>query len=873
MTGASSEVAEKIRAKPSGVENLTLDRRGSRNAGWHLWRKRGILFVVRDLPSGTVTFLFTDIEGSTKLLRELGAERYAKALAEHRSLLREVFDAHGGVEVDTQGDAFFVAFPTAPGALEAASAAMSRLAAGQIRVRMGIHTGTPHLTDEGYVGADVHRAARIAACGHGGQVLVSTSTASLVGTEGLRDLGDHRLKDLSAPERIYQVGDTDFPPLKTLHQTNLPVPSTAFLGRGHELEEVLGLLARADVRLLTLTGPGGTGKTRLAAQAAGAVADQYMHGVWWVALAPLREAELVLETAGQALGAEDGLAGHIGDKSMLLLFDNFEHVVEAAPGIASLLASCSRLKVLVTSREPLHVRGEQEYEVPPLVHEEAVGFFLARARAVKPNFRIDEAVSGICQRLDDLPLALELAAARVKALSAGQMLNRLEQRLPLLTGGPRDAPERQQTLHATIEWSYELLSAEEQKLFAGLAVFVGGCTLEAAEQVCDADLDKLQSLVEKSLIRQTNERFWMLETIREFAGEQLARAAEHGSTASAHAEYFAALAERAASRFGTSDEGTWIKLLAREHDNIRAALANSERSPRQLRLASALWRFWEQQGHYSEARRWLHAALAQREGARPTHVAEALLGAGLLARIQGDFDEAEQLTKESISVAQGAGLRLLEARAVGSLGNIALARRDYRRGAELLAQTEGLLRELGDERRLAIAMANRAYLALEMGNFEVAFALADESRGLSRKMGDALNVVSADLNLSLAARSLGRRETAKEALQEALELAREAEHAAFLVDALIEAAALLVSGDPTTAAELVAVADTARRDLMLELDPVEREVRAAVQSELRRMHRIDVTADIPEGDLAVVLDAAVARALESVANLANDRRT
>ena len=384
--------------------------------------------------------------------------------------------------------------------------------------------------------------------------------------------------------------------------------------------------------------------------------------------------------------------------------------------------------------------------------------------------------------------------------------------------------------------------------------------------MCDADLDKLQSLVEKSLVRQTSERFWMLETIREFAGERLARAGEYASTAAAHAEHFAALAERGESRFGTSDEASWIKLFAREHDNLRAALAYSERSARQLRLASALWRFWEQQGHYSEARRWLHAALAQREGAPPTHVAGALLGAGLLARIQGDFDEAEQLTSESIAVAQDAGLRLLEARAVGTLGNIAVARRDLRRGAELLAQTEVLLRELGDERRLAVTIFNRAYLALEMGDFEPAFALAEESRGLSRKMPDALNVVSADLNLSMAARSLGKHETAKEALQEALALARDAGHAAFLVAALIQAAALIVADDPTTAAELVAAADRAQQDLMLELHPVEQHVHAQVQSELRRIDQIDVPDDISAGDLPVVLDAAAARALEAIAN-------
>ncbi len=372
------------------------------------------------------------------------------------------------------------------------------------------------------MGADVHRAARIAACGHGGQVLVSGATAALLGADGLRDLGEHRLKDLSAPERIYQLGDDDFPSLTSLHQTNLPIPSTPFLGRERELAQVLGLLSQEGVRLLTLTGPGGTGKTRLGLQAAGGLADRYPHGVWWVPLAPLRDPELVPATAAQALGAKDGLGEHIGDKSMLVLFDNFEQVVEAAAEVAGLLASCANLDLLVTSREPLHVTGEQEYAVPPLVHEEGVGFFLARARAVKPDFQADEAVSEICRRLDDLPLALELAAARVKALSSKQILERLEQRLPLLTGGARDLPERQRTLRATIEWSHELLTSEDQRLFARLAVFAGGCTLEAAEEVAAADVDALQSLVDKSLLRPSEERYWMLETIREYAAERLA---------------------------------------------------------------------------------------------------------------------------------------------------------------------------------------------------------------------------------------------------------------------------------------------------------------------------------------------------------------
>ena len=333
-----------------------------------------------DLPSGTVTFLFTDVEGSTKLLHELGAEGYAGALAEHRRVLREAFQAHKGVEVDTQGDAFFVAFPTAPGALAAVEEMLAGLASGSIRVRMGLHTGTPFLAEEGYVGPDVNRAARIAACGHGGQVLVSSSTASLLGTDGLRDLGEHRLKDLSAPERIFQLGDDDFPALKSLYRTNLPVPATPFLGRERELAEIGALLRDAEIRLVTLTGPGGTGKTRLGLQAAAEASERYPDGVFWVPLAPLRDPALVLDTAAQVLEANDGLAAHVADKHLLLLFDNFEHVVEAAENLSELLADCRNLHLLVTSRELLALPGEQAYPIPPLEPHEGSELFVARAQ-------------------------------------------------------------------------------------------------------------------------------------------------------------------------------------------------------------------------------------------------------------------------------------------------------------------------------------------------------------------------------------------------------------------------------------------------------------------------------------------------------------
>jgi predicted ATPase len=676
--------------------------------------------VDSDLPAGTVTFVFTDVEGSTKLLHELGPERYAEALAEHRRTLREAFSAHGGVEVDTQGDAFFVAFSTAPGALAAAAQALEGLSPGPIRVRVGIHTGTPHLAEEGYVGADVHRAARIAAAGHGGQVLVSAATASLLGADGLRDLGEHRLKDLSAPERIYQFGEADFPPLQSLHQTNLPIPATPFLGRERELNEVWGLLTRDDVRLLTLTGPGGTGKTRLALQAAAEAAEHFRDGIFWVPLAPLGDPQLVPATAAHALGAKDGLAEHIGDKALLLVFDNFEHVVDAAGELAELLSSCPNLELLVTSRERLHLTGEQEYPVPPFVHEEGVGFFLARARAVKPDFTADEAVSGICRRLDELPLALELAAARVKALSSGQILERLEQRLPLLTGGARDLPERQRTLRATIEWSYELLNADEQRLFARLSVFAGGCTLETAEEVADAELDTLQSLLDKSLLRQSEDRYWMLETIREYAAERLAAGDDEEMIRESHFDHFLALCERAYEERLTS-ENIWYPILEAEHDNIRAALdwARTSEPKAEAQLAGAIADYWMVRGHAPEALERLAGAVA-RYDTRDRIRARALTHRGELEDDLPTLEEALSLWRE-LGDAKGEGLAL---EAIGWAhdhhGNYAAARDAHE-------QSLSVRREAGvPELESASARAGLCHVLVASGEIERAEAMARE---------------------------------------------------------------------------------------------------------------------------------------------------
>jgi predicted ATPase/class 3 adenylate cyclase len=501
------------------------------------------LRVQPELPTGTVTFLFTDIEGSTRLLRELG-DGYAEVLAEHRRALRDAWRRHEGLEVDTQGDAFFVAFARASDAVAAAADAQLALADGPVRVRMGLHTGEPLRADEGYVGFDVHRAARIAAAGHGGQVLLSQATADLAGVD-VRDLGLHRLKDLSAPERLFQLGTDVFPPLKTLHETNLPVPATPFLGREREIDQIAALLRRPDVRLVTLTGPGGSGKTRLSLQAAAAAADDYDGGVWWVPLASLGDPILVETAAAQALGSKDTLPTTVGDQRLLLVLDNFEHLLDAAGGVAETIRSCPHLTVLVTSREPLHVDGEWEVAVDPLREHEAVELFLQRAAAVRSDFGANGEVAEVCRRLDCLPLAVELAAARVKVLTLPALLERLEQRLPLLAGGSRSAPERQRTLRATIAWSHDLLTAAEQDLFARLAVFAGGCTLQAAEEICGADVDAIASLVDKSLLRRTGDRYWMLETIREFASEQLDQHADAGAIRDRHAAFYVALAERA----------------------------------------------------------------------------------------------------------------------------------------------------------------------------------------------------------------------------------------------------------------------------------------------------------------------------------------
>jgi len=450
--------------------------------------------VRNDLPTGTITLLFSDVEGSTKLLHELGSEAYAQALNSHRRLVRDACARNGGFEVDTQGDAFFIVFSAASAAIETARTITQELSSGPIQVRIGLHTGTPLLTGEGYVGFDVHVGARVAAAAHGGQIALSRATRDLLPESiPIVSLGEHRLKDIEGSVSIFQVGDGQFPPLKTLSNTNLPRLASSFVGRGREFTEVVARL-RGGARLLTLTGCGGIGKTRLALQAAASLVPAYRNGVFWVGLSAVRDSDLVVETVARALGAKGELAEYIREREMLLLLDNLEHLTGAAPQLSRLLSSCPNLALLITSREVLRVQGEVEYPVPPLTEREAISLFCERANTT-PTGVIGE----LCARLDDLPLAVELAAARAKALSPNQILERVSERLDFLTGG-RDADPRQQTLRATIDWSYQLLTDDERRLFRCLSVFVGGCTLDAAKNVAGAELDTLQALVEKSLV-------------------------------------------------------------------------------------------------------------------------------------------------------------------------------------------------------------------------------------------------------------------------------------------------------------------------------------------------------------------------------------
>ena len=763
----------------------------------------------RELPTGTVTFLLTDVEGSTKLLHELGPERYAEALVEHRRVLREALAANGGVEVDTQGDAFFVAFPSAPEAVAAASAANDALAQGPIRVRMGIHTGTPHLSAGGYVGEDVPLGARIAASGHGRQVLLSKTTRELIDGQ-VTDLGEHRLKDFAEPVWIFQLGSEHFPPLKAISNTNLPRPASSFVGRKREVDEITSLL-RDGTRLLTLTGPGGSGKTRLALETGAELVPEFKNGTFWVGLAALRDPALVSETIAQTMGAKDGLAEHIAERELLLLLDNLEQVAEAAPELAALVEACPNLRLLVTSRELLRVRGEVEYAVAPLAEPEAVELFCARAQ-LEPSDEIAE----LCRRLDDLPLAVELAAARTSVLSPAQILERLTKRLDLFKGG-RDAEARQQTLRATIAWSYELLDEGEQRLFARVSVFAGGCTLEAAEEVCEAELDTLQSLVDKNLLRHTDERFWMLETIREYATELLEASAESVDLHRRHAEYFLALAEEAEPNiFGTGSPVEWLDELEREHDNLRAGLDYFEgagQTQLALRLAGGLPDFWHMRGYLAEGLRRLEGAL--RADGRPTAArAKALNGAATIAIFSGDAGTGKARAEQALELHRRLGDTWGCANSLWALGYALSEGGDPSAAEPVLEESVGLFREVGDLHGAVGASRTLAFSYSERGELDRAWKLHSDNLRWAREIGNVQIEARSLGSLSFVAAEQGRVSDAvplvKEAYRIDCQLGNRLELA---VDIGRFAKILAAAGKAETAAKLLACSQTLCEEL------------------------------------------------------------
>jgi predicted ATPase/class 3 adenylate cyclase len=694
--------------------------------------------VRTDLPAGTVTLVFTDIEGSTRLLHELGSEAYTDALTEHRRSLREAFDRHGGIEVDTQGDAFFCAFPDAREAVAAAGEGREALRAGRIQVRVGIHTGTPHLGPEGYVGHDVHLGARVGSAGHGGQVLLSEATRAAAGLEydALQDLGEHRLKDFDRPISIYQLGAERFPPLKTISNTNLPRPASSFIGREREVQGLASLIRGGAARLVTLTGPGGSGKTRLSIEAAAELVGDHRAGTFWVELVSVRDPALVIDEIAGTLGAQDGLAEHIGEREMLLVLDNLEQVIDAAPAIADLVEGCPNLVVLATSRERLRVRGEVEVEVHPLAGSDAVELFVARASL--PG--ADDAVRELCRALDEMPLAIELAAARAKVLPAAKILERLSQRLDLFTGG-RDADPRQRTLRSTIEWSYDLLDPGEQRLFARFAVFAGEATLSAAERVAGADLDTLGSLVDKSLVRRTDDRYWMFETIREFALERLEASGEAAATRRRHAEHFLALAEEAEPylvRESLRRSGEWTDRIEEELDDIRAATdlfeaeADGESA---LRMAGALIWFSEERGRVPEFRRRVEWALAAEPRPSPAR-AGALIALAGLASWMGDRDVAKRAAEEALAWHRAHGDTWRIGDDVHTLGVIAAESEDWETARAHFEEAARLLRDAGDEDYALWAMRSVGWTYHDTGDLALAREIHEANLVRAREIGN-----------------------------------------------------------------------------------------------------------------------------------------
>ena len=815
------------------------------------------------LPTGVVTFMFTDIEASTKLVHQLG-DQYPKALDLHNRLLRDAFARHGGVEVVTTGDGFFVAFAAATATVDAALEAQRALMAQQwpqgaaVAVRIGIHTGEPTVVDGDYVGLDVHRAARIAAAAHGGQIVMSEATHALLsGSVDVKDLGTHHLKGLDEPEQIRQVVAhglrADFPPLASLTPpTNIPNRIDPIVGRTAEIDELRGLLTETGERLVTIHGPGGAGKTRLAIHVAAGLLEHFAHGTFFVDLTAVM-AEGVQTAVTDVLGlsletdaSEVALGDSIGSKQILLVLDNFEQAIGAADRVSDVVQSCPNLRVLVTSQVVLRVRGEREFPLAPLtlptdesveavLRSDAARLFAQRAAAALPGFEIDAsnapAINRICRMLDGLPLALELAAARTRVFSISELVERLDDSLGLLAGGSRDAPSRHQTLRATVDWSYGLLSPSDQAFFRDFAVFNGGATMAAVEAVATSEgdaLDALMTLVEHSLIRrlegQEESRFSMLQTIRSYALELLDADPDHATIRERHATFYSQLA--------TTDQEGRDQVLEKEVDNCRSALEwwlhtaktdGSDGGIAALRLADALGRFWYRHGHAVEGITWFERALVPATDPPPELLAATLRHLGILVEATRDLQRAQVLFEEALDHYRAAGSQEGQAACLNSLGVVMRSLGNLDEAEGFFERAIAFRRDLGNEAGLSTTFSNLGITATDRGDFARAQELFETALSIDRKLKDEWATTVDANNLAVVHFERGDSELAIEMSEQALRGFSENGDLDGIAESLeISAGIAGASGDPVRAARLAGAADALRSAAGLPLAPPDR---------------------------------------------------